>query len=88
MVPQKSCTDEVQIIPSLVPHEKCVDVPKEVCTTARVNPRKVMKPVIKRWCGPIDQDSTNEPDPVDCSHVCQEFISTGAREAVVSHCTA
>jgi len=26
-----------------------VDVPKEVCTRSRTNPRKVKKPVVKKW---------------------------------------
>ena len=30
--------------------EECVDVPKEVCTRSRTNPRKVKKPVVKKWC--------------------------------------
>lgn len=64
MVPQKACREEVTIVPSLVPHETCVDVPKEVCTTARVNPRKIQKPVIKRWCGPH-----NLPG---CPHICDQ----------------
>ena len=41
-----------KIIPNLVPIEKCVPVPKEVCVSARVNPKKISKPVIKQWCGP------------------------------------
>ena len=30
--------------------EECVDVPKEICTRSRTNPKKVKKPVIKNWC--------------------------------------
>merc|ERR1712233_76385 len=26
------------------------DVPKEVCTRSRTNPRPVKKPVVKKWC--------------------------------------
>merc|ERR1719348_1683596 len=33
--------------PNLFPTEECVDVPKEVCTRSRTNPRKVKKPVVK-----------------------------------------
>ena len=51
LVPQKSCSKVVKIVPSLVPKESCIDVPKEVCINARVNPRKIWKPVIKVWCG-------------------------------------
>ena len=32
------------------PVDNCVDVPKEVCVRMRTNPRKVKKPVIKKWC--------------------------------------
>lgn len=27
-----------------------MDIPKEVCARARRNPRKINKPVIKKWC--------------------------------------
>ena len=30
--------------------EECVDIPKEICTKSRRNPKKVKKPVIKNWC--------------------------------------
>merc|ERR1712126_628682 len=29
---------------------KNVDIPKEVCSRSRTNPRKVQKPVVKKWC--------------------------------------
>ena len=32
------------------PPQECVDVPKEVCTWGRGNPKKVRRPVIKKWC--------------------------------------
>ena len=35
---------------SLKPVDNCVDVPKEVCVRMRTNPRKVKRPVIKKWC--------------------------------------
>merc|ERR1712080_28541 len=38
--PKEQCT--------LEPPEECVDVPKEVCTRSRTNPRKVKKPVVKK----------------------------------------
>lgn len=34
----------------LIPKENCVDVPKEVCARMRRNPRRVNRPVIKKWC--------------------------------------
>jgi len=39
-----------KLVPKLEPTEECVDVPKEVCTRSRTNPRKVKKPVVKKWC--------------------------------------
>ena len=29
---------------------ECVDVPKEVCSIEKVNPRQVFRPIIKKWC--------------------------------------
>merc|ERR1712233_274797 len=55
--PRSKCYDKVQtvvhvtkLVPKLEPTEECVDVPKEVCTRSRTNPRKVKKPVVKKWC--------------------------------------
>ena len=30
--------------------EECVEIPKEVCVRAKVNPRKEKRPIIKKWC--------------------------------------
>merc|ERR1739848_609283 len=35
---------------NLEPQRTCADVTKEVCTRSRTNPRKVKKPVVKKWC--------------------------------------
>ena len=48
--PQRTCKHVTKLVPKLKPTEECVDVPKEVCTRSRVNPRKVLKPVVKKWC--------------------------------------
>jgi len=48
--PQRTCKHVTKLVPKLSPTEECVDVPKEVCTRSRTNPRKVRKPVIKKWC--------------------------------------
>ena len=48
--PQRTCKHVTKLVPKLTPTEECVDVPKEVCTRSRTNPRKVKKPVIKKWC--------------------------------------
>ena len=39
-----------KLVPKLTPVEECVDVPKEVCQKSKGNPRKVLKPVTKKWC--------------------------------------
>merc|ERR1711872_1109117 len=44
------CYDKTQTIVQDAPDEECVDVPKEVCTRSKTNPRKVKKPVVKKWC--------------------------------------
>ena len=48
--PQRTCKHVTKLVPKLEPTEECVDVPKEVCTRSRTNPRKVRKPVVKKWC--------------------------------------
>ena len=48
--PQRTCKHVTKLVPKLEPTEECVDVPKEVCTRSRTNPRPVKKPVQKKWC--------------------------------------
>jgi len=48
--PQKSCKFVTKLVPFLSPQEECVDIPKEVCSRSRQNPRTVQKPVVKKWC--------------------------------------
>merc|ERR1712025_9948 len=48
--PQRTRKHVTKLVPKLTPTEECVDVPKEVCTRSRTNPRKVKKPVVKKWC--------------------------------------
>merc|ERR1711872_470085 len=48
--PQRTCKHVTKLVPKLEPTEECVDVPKEVCTRSRTIPRKVKKPVVKKWC--------------------------------------
>jgi len=48
--PQRTCKHVTKLVPKLSPKEECVDVPKEVCTRSKTNPRKVKKPVVKKWC--------------------------------------
>jgi len=43
-----------------------VDVPKEVCTRARRNPRKIKRPVIKKWCyTPKEEDAEGSGEDED-----------------------
>merc|ERR1711962_1606455 len=48
--PQRECKHVTKLVPLLKPTEECVDIPKEVCSRSRTNPRKVQKPVVKKWC--------------------------------------
>jgi len=48
--PQRTCKHVTKLVPRLVAAEECVDVPKEVCSRSKSNPRKIKKPVIKKWC--------------------------------------
>merc|ERR1711892_1208324 len=48
--PQRQCRHVTKLVPQLQEVEECVDVPKEICTRSRTNPKKVKKPVIKNWC--------------------------------------
>merc|ERR1711974_228674 len=46
--PQKECKHVTKLVPLLKPAEECVDIPKEVCSRSRTNPRTVQKPVVKK----------------------------------------
>ena len=48
--PVKTCQLVTRLTPSLHPTNTCTAVPKEICSTDRVNPRKIKKPTIKKWC--------------------------------------
>ena len=39
-----------KLVPKLSPVEECSDVPKEICTKGKANPRTVLKPITKKWC--------------------------------------
>jgi len=55
--PQRTCEHVTKLVPKLTPVEECVDVPKEVCTKEKVNPRTIQKPVTKKWCYVPTQES-------------------------------
>merc|ERR1711973_121144 len=48
--PQRQCKHVTKLVPLLKPSEECVDIPTEACSRSRTNPRKVQKPVVKKWC--------------------------------------
>ena len=50
MEPVTKCSFVSKIVPKLVPRQECTEVPKEVCSRSKTNPRKVKKPIIKKWC--------------------------------------
>ena len=50
MEPQRECKHVTKLVPLLKPRENCLDIPKEVCGRSRTNPRKVQKPIVKKWC--------------------------------------
>jgi hypothetical protein len=89
--PRVECKHVTKLVPQLKPTEQCVDVPKEVCTRSQSNPRKVKKPVIKKWCytpspesglEPLDNyngaDSNSEPVVAEvCPRHCESSISRG-----------
>ena len=64
--PRESCKVVTKLVPHLKNTESCVDVPKEVCTTAHTNPRPVRHPVIRTWCY-----------TVQCPHKCVEAARWG-----------
>ena len=54
---------KICFVHSLKPAEECVDIPKEVCVRAKVNPRKIKRPIIKKWCyTPKVEGSETEDD--------------------------
>jgi len=55
--PRRTCEHVTKLVPKLSPSEECVDVPKEVCTKGKVNPRTIQKPVTKKWCYTPSQES-------------------------------
>jgi len=72
--PKKDCKFVTKRIPLLKPREECVDIPKEVCVRAKVNPRKTKRPIIKKWCyspersDEIDLDNNDNTDTDDAEN--------------------
>lgn len=82
MNPIKTCKMVTKLVPGLKPVQECVDVPKEVCATNRVNPHTVKRPSIMKWCYTPDQECKVDPDcPVG---VCEQGTCVQCREDL--HC--
>ena len=72
MTPIRTCKFVTKLVPKLAPKETCMDVPKEICSKSKTNPRRVKKPVIKKWCFKPENNATSsavelEPEYEDCS---------------------
>ena len=56
--PQRRCKFVTVLVPYLEPVDFCLEVPKEVCFRLfKANPKKVKKPIIKKWCYVPTQES-------------------------------
>ena len=60
LTPKKECRDVSVLIPSLVPVDKCLDVPKEVCSKVLV-PRKIKRISTRLFC---DEKPTPRHEPL------------------------
>jgi hypothetical protein len=89
--PQRQCKHVTKLVPQLQEVEECVDVPKEICARSKVNPRKVKKPSIQKWCftpknvrkGECQRDEDCSKDGFICEENacvagCRESIECGA----------
>ena len=63
---------------SLRAQENCVQVPKEVCSRMRRNPRIIKRPIVKKWCFTPSADDEDE-EPIDLT----AFEGSGAGEAAI-----
>jgi len=50
MEPLRTCKHITKLVPKLESVQECVDVPKEICARSKINPKKVQKPSIQKWC--------------------------------------
>lgn len=61
--PQRICKHVTKLVPHLKAIENCIDIPKEVCSRSRTNPRTVSKPIIKKWCYTTSGQPPPRPRP-------------------------
>ena len=55
--PVRTCKHITRLVPKLVEVPECIDVPKEICSRSKQNPKKVKKPIIKNWCYTPSEES-------------------------------
>ena len=66
MEPLRTCKHITKLVPKLEAAQDCVDVPKEICARSKVNPRRVKKPSIQKWCFTPKDEGECQKD-VDCN---------------------
>ena len=74
MEPLRTCKHVTKLVPQLEPRQECVDVPKEICARSRVNPKRVKKPSIQKWCYTPEKETGEDGQVV---RRVEEEISTG-----------
>jgi hypothetical protein len=84
MEPLRTCKHVTKLVPQLEPRQECVDVPKEICARSRVNPKRVKKPSIQKWCYTPEKETgpecENDHDCLRDTQICQQSqCVTGCR---------
>ncbi|XP_059088680.1 uncharacterized protein LOC131884812 isoform X2 [Tigriopus californicus] len=59
LTPIKVCNPVSKIVPRLELKMECIDVPREICSTVPVEAKKIQRPVIKKWCGPVSNHNNS-----------------------------
>ena len=71
--PLRTCKHITKLVPKLEPTQECVDVPKEICARSKVNPRRVKKPSIQKWCfTPEDKSGKESKEECQADRECKE----------------
>jgi len=80
--PIKQCRHVTKLVPQLKAITECTNVPKEICATSKINPTRIARPAIQKWCYTPDSPTTQftptpEPkctthDDCDDGYVCKE----------------
>ena len=67
IVPSKICRTVSQLVPHLVPVEKCSDLPRQICSFGLLSPKVSEKPLVTKWCfDPSEEaDEDYEDNPPD-----------------------